>query len=514
MRIINTAADDFNALSPGDQYQIYCGLDSCITHEIHPKIASKLEPLTQLIYNFERALQAPVLEMMLTGILTDTVEVGRLISTYSKRKEKVNHILNTLANVVWEKDLNPNSPTQLMKFFYEIMGLPKNYKFVKGEKKLTVDRESLEKLQDYRYARPIVIAILASRDLTKKIGVLRSGIDDDKRMRFSYNIAGTNTGRFSSNKNVFGGGTNAQNITDELRRVFIAEPDWKFAYLDLEQAESRFIAYVSGDEEYIKACESSDLHVYVARLIWLDLNWTNPGGNVDQATADRLNREVAEEKFWRHWSRRDLAKRGGHLTNYVGQAFSNAKNLHISIEVMKHFQTTYMEKFSGIKQSHTDVARELSTTATITTPLGRKRLFFGRNYADDTLRKAVAYRPQSGVGDLLNLGMYRVWKEMKGKCKVLAQLHDAILITYKDEPGVEAEVIQEAKKLMTIPIQITDIKLKNKQTRTMIIPVAATVGWNWAKQTIENPDGLISYTEVEERIRQESPEDDLLRRVI
>ena len=293
-------------LSALEQHSVYCGLDSCVTLEIHSEISPLLDAETQLIYNFERALQAPVLEMTLRGILCDTGEVYRLRQIYEKRRTRIDYIIQRYAMVVWEKPLNPSSHVQLKEFFYDVMQIPHQYIWEKGIKKLSCNRESLEKVQQYRYARPIATAILAYRDVTGKIKVLKSGIDSDRRMRFSYNIGGTNTGRFSCNKNVFGGGTNGNNITDELRRIFIAPEGKKLAYLDLEQAESRITAYVSGDEAYIKACESADLHTEVARLIWPELEWS-PNNEPE------VNEKVAKQSYYRHWSYRDMSKRGGHL---------------------------------------------------------------------------------------------------------------------------------------------------------------------------------------------------------
>ena len=489
---------------------VYCGLDSCVTHEVHGKIHSQLDEETQIIYDFERALQAPVLDMMLRGILTDSYEVARLLDIYKKRRDRIYYIVQRFAEVIWEKELNPNSPKQLMEIFYTYMNIPPVYIFDKGKRRISVNREALEQIMTYRYARPLANSVLAYRGMTKKIGVLNSGIDDDKRMRFSYNIGGTNTGRFSCNENVFGGGTNGQNITDELRRIFVADEGKKLAYFDLEQAESRFTAYVSGEEKYIDACESGDLHVSVARDIWPDLDWS-PNREPDH------DKRVAEEKFFRHWTYRDLAKRGGHLTNYMGTAVSNAKALNISQEMMARFQFTYFDSFPGIRRYHGDMARELNISAIITTPMGRKRLFFGRNYADDVLRKAVAYQPQSGVGDLLNLGMWKVWKHLclSGEVELLGQLHDAILIMYQDDPFTEKWIINRVTELMTIPVLVKDTKLRDSRERTMIIPVEAAVGWNWAKYNEKgNPDGLLKYGKLQKRQRLVSPSTDLLARLM
>ena len=350
--IINTANLLPGDGTPHDRHQIYCGLDSCVTLEVHDVIAKQHDENTQLIYDFERALQAPVLEMSLRGILTDGYEVSNLLHIYGQRKDRIYSIIQKYALAVWGTALNPGSHKQLKAFFYDTMGFPKIYKYDKGEKKLTVNRDALISLQQYRYARPIAIAVLSYREMAKKIGVLKTGIDDDERMRFSWNIGGTNTGRFSANESVFGSGTNSQNITDELRKIFVAEEGKKFAYLDLSQAESRLTAYTSGDEAYISACETSDLHTAIAALIWPELSWS-PNHEPD---ADRA---VADAKFWRHWSFRDISKRGGHVANYLGTPGANAKKLNITKETATRFQKLYFQGFPGIGGMHTDVARDL-----------------------------------------------------------------------------------------------------------------------------------------------------------
>src|SRR6516165_6883191 len=77
----------------------------------------------------------------------------------------------------------------------------------------------------------------------------------------------------------FGTGTNLQNIEDRLRSVFVADKGMKFAYVDLEQAESRLVGAIEWnlfrDGTYLDACESGDLHTSVCRLAWGSaVNWT------------------------------------------------------------------------------------------------------------------------------------------------------------------------------------------------------------------------------------------------
>ncbi|KKL08819.1 hypothetical protein LCGC14_2572050, partial [marine sediment metagenome] len=190
-------------------------------------------------------------------------------------------------------------------------------------------------------------------------------------------------------------------------------------------------------------------------------------------------------------------------TNYYGQAASNAKKLHVTIDVMKKFQSGYFKEYKGIPIWHVSTASTLQTCGVMTTQLGRRRYFMGRRYDDATLREAIANEPQSTVGDLLNLGMYRVWKYSIINY-LLSQLHDAILTQFKEED--EEEAVAELKEMLTIPVQINE--------REMIIPVEVLVGWNWAKYDYKkperNPDGLRFCPGGDDRTRQISPSTPLM----
>src|SRR5262249_35694627 len=134
------------------------------------------------------------------------------------------------------------SNDMVARVLYDVIKLPEiRRRNERGELTRTVNRDALERLQIHFLAQPIITHILSLRDFGKKIGVLETKIDPDGRLRTSYNIAGTTTGRFSSSFNDFGTGGNLQNVEERLRRVFVADPGMKFANIDLEQADSRNI---------------------------------------------------------------------------------------------------------------------------------------------------------------------------------------------------------------------------------------------------------------------------------
>ena len=420
MKTLNPYSPD---LSPSEAHWAYNALDCEVTLEVHKVLNSVItapgRESDRGIYEFEKALMGPVFEMGCRGLKVNQAVKAELRVKYSKRATALQSMLDRIGTELTANPLapckchtrtvkcqlhpglNPNSQTQLLYLFYSVLGLKKQWKSDKGVRKLSTDRDTLEKLALQSWQADFIIKlILETRDAKKMVTVIDTAIDPDGRIRTAYNIAGTETGRFSSNKNPEDTGTNLQNITDHLRRMYEVDPNKLFAYIDLEQAESRAVGYISGDLEYIKACESGDLHTTVCRMVWPELGWTG-NTNEDRAKADGTI-------FYRHFSYRDIAKRLGHATNYYGTPWQLSRILKIPQALVREFQTKYFAAFPGIRRWHNSIRKLLLSDARITNCFGRTRQFFGRPEDASTLRKAIAHEPQSTVGDYLNAGMYNI----------------------------------------------------------------------------------------------------------
>lgn len=504
-KIIQTSTLSPN-LDAHTQHQVYNGLDCCLTFEIfevlEKQLLEKNDPSNALVYSFESGMQAPALELMERGWLINPIERDNGREFLSKRKAILIEILNLFGQTLWDKPLNANSPKQLKELFYEHMNLPVQYKATKGVRTVSTGREALEKLSEYFYARPLINTILAIRETSKKLSVFETEISHDGRMRTSYNVAGTETGRWSSSSSADGSGTNLQNITPELRRMFVSDQGQKLCYLDLEQAESRVVGLliwkVANDPTYLDACESGDLHTTTCKLVWPKLGWT---GIVSE------DRAIADAIFYRGFTYRDMSKRGGHGTNYYGTPRTMARHLKVDERVMADFQSAYCGPigqpggaFPGIRNWQDWVGREIILHQSLTTILGRKRNFYGRPGDDATLREAIAFEPQSVVGDLLNCALWRVWKYEK-RVQILGQVHDAIVFQYPDNPSTEIEILSNVLTLTQIPI--------TSNSRTITIPSECKVGYNWANADPKkkfykdgNPLGLVKWSgEPDERTR-------------
>ena len=486
MKVVQTEHLKLDTMGEMEKQWVYNGLDCCVTHEIAGVLREQLDDVTRETYNLRFALQAPVLEMNLRGVLIDLQQRDLLLEEFKQRTERLTKQLNRILEEGVGTSVKWSSPKQLMELFYGVLGIPPvRRRNSNGEMVPTVNRGALEKLTNYFVAQPIINHILALREIQKKIGVLKTRIDADNRMRTSFNIAGTETGRFSSSMADLETGTNLQNIEESLRRIFVADSGMKFGNVDLEQAESRVVGAICwnlfGDGVYLDACESGDLHTEVAKGIMPNLGWTGD---------PRQDRATAERPHYRQHSLRYMAKRLGHGSNYLGQAATMAFHSKMPVKIIKDFQEAYFTKFASIKRWHQWVEDELKMKGNITTMLGMRRWFFGRRNDQDTIREAVAFEPQSVSVEILNRIMLNVWRS---NCvQLLLQVHDSLLFQYPEEQ--EDIIIPKVMKLFEYPIRL-------RGNRIMTIPAEIKTGWNWAPKTEANPRGLVKWASTERENR-------------
>lgn len=512
-KLIDTSAlltpEDIRSLDPNTRDWVYNGLDVCVTLEIRDALLPQLDDTTSATYDFSRSLQAPILEMMMRGVLVDQGRRAEVLRQYRDQINRLDEQLTALAfeGVGYTAAVNDKktkwwrSPARLSNLLYDVMGLPPvKARNAQGIFAPTVNRDALEKLQaDYFIVEPIIAHLLLLRDIDKKRSFLETGIDPDGRIRTNFGIAGTNTGRLASAMSDFGTGGNLQNVDRELRSVFISDPGFKFANLDLEQGDARNVGAICWNlfvEEhgeayagsYLDACESGDLHSYNTKLIW-------PG-------------EDPHALFYRQDTYRQMAKKGGHGTNYFGTPITMAKHLKVPRALIEDFQRRYFGVYPVIgcyDPKHTDpsgtlpnwhnaVRAQIRSVHHITTMLGRRRFFFGRDTDDSTLREAIAYEPQSLTADEIDRGLLSLWRS--NRVHVLIQVHDSILIQYPEEQ--EAEIIPWALEALK-----THIKLK--KGRDFVVPTEAKIGWNWGEASDTNPDGLVKWKGADARKRTDAP---------
>lgn len=494
-KIINTAEFNFAELTADENHWTYNGLDSLLTHEICDVLLSQADDVAMQTYEFSKALQAPVLEMNMRGLRVNNRRKLQVIADIRTKIERLEHQLDLLIrDGIGSEGANWRSPKQLKELLYDVMGLPVQKKRnTNGVFAPTTDEAALEKLAVYFIAEPICNHLLLLRGLGKSLGFLRTGVDADGRMRTQFNIAGTVTGRFASSATDFDTGTNLQNVTESLRSVFVADKDMMFCNIDLEQGDSRNVGALCwnllidefGEDfagQYLNACESSDLHTFVTKMVYGDLL---PWGTAS-------DREVAETIAYKHYDYRFLSKKSGHGSNYLMQPPTMAKNARCTIPMAKEFQEKYFGAFPCIPEWHKKVFWDLENLGYLQSPFGRRRFFFGRPKEGSTRREAVAHVPQSMTGDEINRALLRLWRD--GRVQLMGQVHDSILFQFpaKDRDTIVPWALEQAKTTLVL-----------ERGREFSVPVEAKTGYNWGNYSEDNPDGLMKWKGGDDRKRQE-----------
>lgn len=482
MKIIYTDEYKPEDLPVWEREQVYNGMDVCVTAEILSTISPMQDEYTGPIYDFSRALQAPVLEMRLRGLRVDKARRAQVLDDFWDKREQLERQLEKIVlDGVGMPGFNWRSNKDLQVLFFDVLGIPP------PRGKRSVNRNNLERFDAYIVARSIVRHMTAMRELSKKIDFLKTELDPDGRMRTSYNIAGTNTGRFSSSFSEFGTGGNLQNVEEQLRSIFISDPGFKFGKFDGAQIQSRIVGAtewnILRDGTYLDVCESGDLHTTVAMMTWPELAWSK-----DMAK----NRKMAEQPFYRHYDYRFMCKKLGHGSNFDGQAPTLALQSRIPELAVVDFQRKYHKAFPAHRKLRDWTDDQLRRTATLLSLDGRKRQFWGRRGDPEMVREALAYNAQACEAKIVNSGMLNVWRHRDAI--LMKQDHDAVVVQYPEEQ--EDRIVPLVLEQLRYPMQLM-------HDRILEIPYDAQVGWNLGKfDPKKNPMGLKDYKGGDDRKRE------------
>jgi len=482
--------------------------------DFKPRLAA--DPETAAQYDLTMKLYAPALFAMCRGVLIDKDVQTHLFELFELECKALEANLDVITRGLGMGVINLASPDQ-KKWMFECLEakIPMKYDPGKGKSRPSLDADSLEKMaKSDPEMTPIINILLAWTNRKTMMKVLKSDLfDRDGRVRTGYKIASTVTDRWSSGKNCLWTGMNMQNVKrdeDEeavghasIRSMFIPDPGRKYINIDLKGADTWAIALevyqTTGDKSLLLALQTGDVHTQVAKMVWPNLGWTGD---------KRADKKVAEQFFYRQYDYRFMCKKGGHGSNYLGTASALALQMKIPKYIAENFQHKYFRAFPGIRPWQDASIVELETTGRLYNLFGRRRTFHKRLDDNKTHKEAIGWKGQSVTARVINECLLRIFA-----CQLqmpwlglefLAQVHDSILDQFIDDPEIEAEVISCFESAMSIPITV-----QSKPTGeiiTVAIPIEISTGWNWAKESAHNPDGLREYRgTIDDRQRQKKP---------
>lgn len=443
-----------DTLTPAElkDFRNYNGKDAACTGEIRAVHEKQLDEFgMRHAFDHEMAILPLCRQMGRQGIKIDLDQRAAFKKQFDGELINLQNFLDKSAGGA----LNVKSAPDMHKLLYETLKLP--VKLHRKTKRPTADKDAIIDLAA-KYAHPVLMTILEirkRRDLLERY--IDAQVDADGRMRCLFDPSGTRTGRLASRTNIYGSGTNLQNIPPKLRKMFIADPGKVLFYVDLSQAEVRVVAYLARCESLIELFES--------------------GRDIHKENAIRFFGHYDEEK-------RVSVKRIVHGSNY-GEGpprivtVAAADGIKLDIREVAKGQEAYFMLYPEIKEVWWNDVRQALRWRILTTPLGWKRQFYGRWDNVSFFNEAVAFQPQCTVGILGEIGMLAA-SRVPG-AEILLNQHDAV-VGQCDEAKA-SRVVPAVQAAMEIPIEIYG--------RTLTIPSDAKVGKNWGEyHEKDNPEGL------------------------
>ena len=439
-----------NPFGSEEIFRRYNAMDSAVLMEIWPQQEAELHRVGNWpAYLQQKSLIHPLVYAGNKGIRINTAGMATAAQECSERISKMQSQLNAICG----RELNVGSSPQLQKYFYVDKRLRAH---TKGGR-VTVDDKALKAIASKGV--PEAQLILNLRHERKMLETYyKMQLDQDGRMRCSFNPVGTAQGRISSSKTLQGTGGNFQNVPPDMQRLMHSDPGYILVNQDLGQAENRVVAYVSGEDRMISAFEQGiDIHKQTASLIY----------NVPMSA-------VTEEM-------REGGKRGNHSANYDITAGEFARYYQLSASDAKFVLDSYHRVYPAIREWHASVRYELSQNSrTLVNCFGRRRTFLDR-WGLDLFKVAYSFIPQSTIADLMNrYGVLYLYsrQDLFSPVVFLNTIHDSIRYQLPLSLGLPAalDIIQLVKASLETPITWKD--------RSFFIPVDTELGFTFNKKSM------------------------------
>lgn len=484
-----------------DQLWAYNGEDLAYTDEVGEVELKTIEAMTptwpQLprIHAFQQAMFWPVLRAMQIGLRVRKEVRSKLAGEVQEQIDLRQSLLNAIVGY----EINVDSPKQMQDLFYAQLQQSIVWKREPGEPpRPTCDDDALTKIARREpLMKPLTNCIADLRTLNGFLGdFILAPLDLDGRMRCSYNIGGSESGksapktyRLSSSKNAFGSGANLQNIPSEksksvgkaaarghlamlgdpyhlpnIRSLYGPDSGFTFWDMDLDRADLQVVVW-EADDAMLKAAlrAGADIHLLNAFV----LNGKEP------PPMDELVEGHPRYPDHRgpYKTQREFAKVFCHGTNYLGGARTMAGHLGRTVHEVERAQKIWFGAHPGIQRWHTEVSAQINKRRYVENKFGYRWYIFDR--IDSALSEAVAWIPQSTVSIVINKiwmnlfqdrpeaewdlspeHMYKLFTSYKHLVPVLLQVHDSLggqFPTHRRE-----ESVTKLKSLSSILIPYDD----------------------------------------------------------
>jgi len=428
----------------------YNAKDCCVTREVLPVITREAkEHHTWLGYLRQMHVSPSIIAMITKGVRVDKKKLDELNQEYTQLSTDAKRAIEAEIG----KEINLNSSSQKARLLYGYLGLP--IITHPKTKKPTTDASAIARLTRQFPNNSILKKLAEYQEYTKLIQDFTNiTIGSDGRVHTSYGWV--STWRLNSSEGPFGDGRNLQNIPRRVRSFFIPDEGLEMGARDLIQAEAQFVDWDSEnlgaiedfkngtDTHWKKACELFNIPLGSKYLPEVDYR-------------DPISKQLLKMK--------DLRKCGKiirHAGNYdmgpiILQNIFLVNGFYYSAAQCKKIMEISRANSPHLLAWHRRIREQLNTTRTLITPepFARKREFLGR--LNDTLYKAgYAFRPQSTIGEILQVGTQRIFDRLD-YLDILLNVHDEIV--WQCHPNDMAKAHADVEELLETPIEFPIGKL-------------------------------------------------------
>ncbi len=416
---------------------------------LYPALNEKLKELNMEKLYYE-------IELPLCRVLSDMEQAGFCVDRQALYEfgESLNGDIERLQNSIWQHaghEFNINSPKQLGEVLFEELMLPS------GKKTKTGWSTNVDVMEKLRGKHPIVDEVLEYRTLTKLKSTYADGllkvIEEDGRIRSSFQMTVTATGRLSSTE------PNLQNIPvrkklgAQIRRMFVAGPDMVLVDADYSQIELRLLAHISGDAAMREAFLSGeDFHTVTASKVF--------GVPIEEVTPTLRSR----------------AKAVNFGIVYGISAFSLAQDIGVFPNEAKAYMDAYLSKYHGVRDYMEKIKTQAKADGYVETLFHRRRYLPELKSANFNVRSfgervALNMPVQGTAADVIKLAMVNVHRrlqEEKLRARLILQVHDELIV---ECPRAEAELVRK----------LLEEEMENAVQYSVPLVAEAHIGHSWAE---------------------------------
>lgn len=402
----------------------------------------------------------------LNGVRLDMDYLEDLEFELEKELEGATKRLNDVSATIWDPqqyshdtgakvkltdEFNIKSPKQLKWMLQQVLGYP-----VPSTDAATVDMlidEVDAGLITNPRAKDFLQAIASVRKNSKYMDTYVQGMREcvcrDMRIRGTFNLHGTETGRLSSSS------PNMQNVPRDkkIKNLLCATPGYKLVQMDYSQAELRVLALLSRDPYLVSVyVNGKDLHDAVAKEMF------GPDFDKEQRVmAKTINFGIAY----------------GRGPGSIAQTFKKSMNEARAI-IAKWFKPMpYVKEWIDNRRA---MAKRGEACTTI---FGRERHFVVTNEDLNHVQNEYINTPiQSIASDFTMFSLIEIDKFLRENnldARIVTTVHDSIIVECKDEKDLVDLVAQTCVRIMA------ETPLKYVPDCPVPFKADAEVGYAWGK---------------------------------